>query len=370
MIYLDHHATTPTRPEVCDIVDTVMRETFANPHSITHSLGWEAGNVVEIARGKISRAVGAKSTDVIFTSGATESNNMMIKGVPLTRPRNKILISAIEHPCIMESAKYMQNQGAIVKFIPVLSTGRVDIEVLQSMLDNTVALVSVMLVNNEIGTIQDIAKIGKLAHNVGAVMHSDVAQGLGRISVHMRDMNLDAISLSGHKIYGTKGVGALVLNRRVKLTPLIHGGGQEKGLRSGTLSPPLCAGLGLACEMITTNIEDENTRIGDLRNTLQNILLENIEGAYVLGDMKHRVAGTLSLFVPNVDGGNFFSRLKGVAISSGSACASSKSGGSYVLRSIGLNEGQEGVMLRMCVGMQNTIDDIHKASKSIIKAIG
>ena len=377
MIYLDNHATTPVDPQVCDAVDNAMRTMWANPHSVTHQLGWDANDAVESARGVVARSVGARNTEVIFTSGATESNNIIVKGIALghslvadgTASRRKILVSSIEHPCLLESAKYMQQCGVEVGFIPVLKTGRVDIEALEKMLDNSVALVSVMMVNNELGTIQDIQKISEMTHSVGAVMHSDVAQALGKVPVNMKTLGLDAISISGHKIYGPKGVGALVIRRGVDVAPLFSGGGQEKGLRSGTLSPPLCIGLAKACALAVDTFSTEHERIMTLRNTLEKTLLNSLDSVEVLGDIHNRVAGNLSVLVRGIDGEDFFSKLKNTAISTGSACSSSKQGGSHVLSAIGMSESVNGVVLRICIGRFNTQSDIDLAGAEITQVI-
>ena len=374
MIYLDNHATTQIDPGVCDDIDNAMRTIFANPHSTSHILGWQANDAVENARSDVAKCIGAKSTDVIFTSGATEANNIFIKGVAFSdgggqSVRRKILVSSIEHSCVLESAKYMADHNIGVEFIPVGKTGRVDMIALEGMLDESVALVSVMMVNNEIGTIQDIKKISTMAHAVGALMHSDIAQALGRVEINMKNLGLDAVSISAHKIYGPKGIGALVLRRGVTLLPLFSGGGQEKGLRSGTLSPPLCIGFGRACVLATKDILTEQSRTASLRDLLQEIILSSVDSVRVLGDINNRISGSLSLFFSGIDADNFFSKLRGLAISTGSACSSAKSGGSHVLRSIGMDAAEQGMMLRICVGRFNSIDDVRDAGALILVAI-
>ena len=369
MIYLDNFATTPMHPDVLKVVNEVMTNNFANPHSVSHELGWESGDLVENSRVALAKLLGANASNVIFTSGATEANNTIFKGLEYPQGKNKILISAVEHPCVIESAKYMETQGFKVEIIPVDKLGRIDIDEFSAMLDDTVALVSVMLVNNEIGTIQDIKTIADMTQTVGAILHSDCAQAVGKIEIDMKKLGIDAISLSGHKFYAPKGVGALVVNDNVKLTPLLHGGGQEKGNRSGTAPTPLICGLAKACELAGGNIKSDIKNITELRDNMESELLAQIDGAISLGDLNNRIAGSINLYIPNVYTDNFFTNLSGVAVSSGSACSSAGKKASNVLQAIGISPEKEALSIRICISNQNTADDIKIATQKIVSAV-
>ena len=369
MIYLDNFASTPVNTEVAKVVTDVMQNNFANPHSVSHELGWESGDLIENSRVAVAKLLGANASDVIFTSGATEANNTIIKGLKYQSGKNKILISAIEHPCVMESAKYMGTHGFDVEIIPVDSVGRIDIDKFESLLDDKVGLVSVMLVNNEIGTIQDIKAIAEMTHSVGAVLHSDCAQAVGKIEIDMNGLGIDAISLSGHKFYAPKGVGALIINDKIKLNPLLHGGGQEKSNRSGTAPTPLICGLAKACELAGDNIKSDIENITKLRNQMESELLAQIDGAVSLGDAKNRIAGSINLYIPNVYTDNFFTNLSGVAVSSGSACASAGKKASSVLQAIGIDGSREALSIRICISNQNSADEIETATEKIVSAV-
>ncbi|MGB1360889.1 MAG: cysteine desulfurase family protein [Alphaproteobacteria bacterium] len=369
MIYLDNFASTPVADEVIKTINNTMQNHFANPHSVSHELGWESADIIEDSARMVAKTVGAKATDVIFTSGATESNNTIIKCLDFTEGKKTILVSAIEHPCVLQSANFMESHGFNVKYIPVDNVGRIDMNALYEMLDDTVGLVSVMLVNNEIGTIQDIKTIADKVHSVGAILHSDCAQAVGKIKVNMKEMGVDALSLSGHKFYCAKGIGALVINDKIKLNPLIVGGGQQKNIRSGTAPTPLIAGLSKACELVDKNLDDDIKNISVLRDKMENDLLSAIDGAVSLGDKDNRIAGSINLYVPNIFTDNFFVHLKGVALSSGSACASAGKKASDTLQAIGISPETEALSIRICISNKNTADEVKTATDNIISAV-
>lgn len=368
MVYLDNHATTPVDPQVCAILDNTMRNVFGNPHATWYKSGWDAMDVVEKARSQVAKSIGVFSSNIIFTSGATEANNMVFKGLARPKDRHKILVSCIEHACVRENIQCMQQKGYTVKFIPVDSGGLIDIDALYKLLDENVFLVSVIFVNNEIGTIQNMEMIATMAHGVGALLHSDCAQAFGKVPLDMNAIGIDVLCLSGHKIYGPKGIGALAMTPKFYLEPLLHGGGQERGLRSGTIAPPLIAGFGLASELAHRFYQKENARVRFLRDFLQGALLNANLGFRVLGNTESRIAGNLCLYVEGIDAGSFFSHLENTEISSGSACSSSTSEKSIVLQAIGIDKQREALVLRMCVGRFNSKEDVEIAAKEIIAA--
>ena len=369
IIYLDNFASTPVDKEVLQEINYVMQNNFANPHSVSHELGWECNDIIDNARLKVAKLVGTKSNNVIFTSGATESNNTLIKCLKYNNNKKTILVSEIEHPCVLQSAKFMEKHGFSVKYIPVDSVGRINMDKFRELLDDTVALVSIMLVNHEIGTIQDIKTISDMTHSVNALLHSDCAQAIGKIDIDMEAMGIDAISISGHKFYASKGIGALIFNEKVDIVSLIDGGGQEKSIRSGTLPTPLIAGLGKACELAEKNLADDIIEISKLRNYMESELLQKIPNSKSLGDVKNRISGSINLYVPNIYTDDFFVNLQGVAISSGSACASAGKKASNVLQAIGISPKVEALSMRICISNKNTKSEIDTAIKNIVSAI-
>lgn len=369
MIYLDNFSTTFMDTRVYDTVMDTMKTVWANPHSVTHCLGWHAGDILEASRRTIAHNLDARPCEVVFTSGATEGNNMVIKGLVASPQRTKILVSSMEHACVLEASAYMERHGYTVSYIPVDADGMVDMESYTAMLDDTVALVSVMLVNNEIGTVQDVKAMCTLAHAVGALFHTDTAQAVGKIPVRFGDLGVDFMSVSGHKLYGPKGIGCVLVKQGASISPLLHGGGQERGVRAGTVPVYLVAGLARAIEVCVSELDTYTPSIKAMRDSLESYILRYVAPARVLGENAVRVAGACNIYVPHVAPQDFFSHLDGVCVSSGSACASAGKESSRTLRAMGISPTVTAVAIRMCVGRFNTHAQIDDAGKNIIQAL-
>ena len=358
-IYLDYGATTPLDPAV----DAAMRpwgvERFGNPHS-PHRWGFEANAAVAVARGHVAALLGAPEATVTFTSGATESVNWALKGV-LTAPgqaRRRIVTLATEHSCVLATAEYLASVGAAVTVLPVGADGLVDLATVAAAMGDDVALVSAMLVNNEIGVIQPIRAIADIAHSCGALMHCDAAQGFGKLPARVDDLGVDLLSLTAHKIYGPKGIGALYRRPGVALTPLLHGGGQEDG-RSGTLAPALCVGLGEAARIAGKRMDADRAQA----ETLRDRLLSRLDAGYTInGSTTERWPGNLNLSFDGVDGARLLPALRGIAVSSGSACASAGGRASHVLAALGLDAAAARSSLRLGWGRFSTSTDIDAAA--------
>lgn len=374
-IYLDHQASTPILPSVQNAMQPYWAELHGNPHSSEHSTGWTASKAVALARSQVANLIGADPDEIIFTSGATEANNLAIKGFSIPdnkqRRRNKILVSATEHKCVLESAAYVaRTHGYSLQEIPVDGAGYVNLEVLREMLTENVLLVSVTLVNNEIGTIQNIEIIANLCREVGAIFHSDFAQAPSAVDLSVYFNFADAISLSGHKFGGPMGIGALYVSRELlnNLEPLFHGGGQESGLRSGTLALPLCVGLGSAAEFAAS---DDGTasreRISHLRDRFVNGLLSASPHIFLNGeDLDLRHPGNANLRFEGHDAGNILQRLQPiVSASTGSACSSGVTDPSYVLQAIGLTSNEAQSSIRFSFGHTNTSEDVQSATDAL-----
>jgi len=361
-IYLDYGATTPLDPAV----DAAMRpwgvERFGNPHS-PHRWGFEANAAVAVARGHVAALLGCSDAAVNFTSGATESVNWALKGV-LTAPgqtRRRIVTLATEHSCVLATADYLASIGGAVTVLPVRPDGLVDLAILEGALGDDVALVSAMLVNNEIGVVQPIRAIADLAHSAGALMHCDAAQGFGKLACSVDDLGVDLLSLTAHKLYGPKGVGALYRRAGIALTPLLHGGGQEDG-RSGTLAPALCAGLGEAARIAGERMTADAAHATLLRDRL----LASLAPCFrVNGSTTERWPGNLNLSFDGVDGARLLPALRGIAVSSGSACASAGGRASHVLAALGLDAAAARSSLRLGWGRFTTVADIDAAAAEL-----
>lgn len=359
-IYLDYGATTPLDPAVAEAMAPWGVEGFGNPHS-AHLWGYKAKAAVELARGHVAALINAPVEAIAFTSGATESNNWALKGL-LTAPgqtRRRIVTLATEHSSVLETAQYLAGIGAQLTIVPVRETGLVDLGDLERALGEDVAVVSVMAVNNEIGVIQDLAAIGRLAHGVGAVFHVDAAQGFGKVPIDVEAMGIDLMSITAHKIYGPKGVGALYRRPYTVITPLLHGGGQEDG-RSGTLPTALIAGLGEAARLAGERMAADRAHATMLRDRL----LAAITGAVVNGDPEARWPGNLNLRFPGI-GVPLIQQLPGLAISSGSACAAVTGRPSHVLTALGLTDVAAKASLRLGFGRFTTVDEIDAAASQI-----
>jgi len=373
-IYLDYQATTPVDERVMATMTPFFTQAFGNPHSTSHSYGWEARDAVEEARTQIATMINAEPREVIFTSGATESNNMAIKGVGrfFAGRKNHMVALKTEHKCVLESIKYMQRHDIDVTWLDVNSDGLVDPDAVAAAIRPDTALVSVMLVNNEIGVIQPLAEIGAICRAQGAYLHTDAAQAAGKVAIDVQAMNIDLMSLSGHKMYGPMGVGALYMRRkpRVRLEPLFDGGGQERTMRSGTLPAPLVVGFGKAAEIISEDLVQESTRIRDLRYRLLKGLQQRVPDTFLNGSEVERVSGNINISIRGVDSEVLMAALDGkVALSSGSACTSTSVEPSYVLRAIGLSDEDAHSSVRMCVGRMTTSDEIDQAITAISSAV-
>lgn len=368
-IYLDYQATTPTDPRVVEAMLPYMFERFGNPHSVDHSYGWDAEAAVEQARGEVAALIGAEPREIIFTSGASESNNLAIKGAArFHKERRPHLVTLVtEHKCVLESCRRMEREGVEVTYLPVKPDGLVDLGQLEDAVGERTALVSIMAVNNEIGVIQPIEEIGAICRSAGAYYHCDAAQAAGKIPLDVQAMSIDLMSISGHKVYGPKGVGALYVRRRprVRIEPLFDGGGQERGLRSGTLPTPLCVGLGAACAIAAKELAEEGRRLGGLRDRLLDGLRSRLSGVTVNGDLERRIPGNLNLSFSGLDGEALIEAMPGLALSSGSACTSASVEPSYVLRAVGLSDEMAAASLRIGLGRFTTEAEIDSAIEEI-----
>ncbi len=363
-IYLDYQSTTPMDPRVIDAVVKCMREDYGNPHSRTHALGWKAEEMVEIARKQVADLIAADPKEIFFTSGATESNNLAIKGVAhfYGEKKNHVITISTEHKCVINSVRELEQEGFKVTFLPVQQNGLVDLKVLEAAITEQTCLVSIMTVNNEIGVIQPIKEIGALCHKKGALFHTDAAQAFGKIPLNVDEMNIDLMSISGHKIYGPKGVGAIYIRRkpRVRIKSLISGGGQERGIRSGTLATPLVVGLGVAAEIAKNEMEKDTTHIKKLSDKLYQGVMETTE-VYLNGDKEHRFAGNLNFSFAGIEGESMIMAIKDLAVSSGSACTSSSLEPSYVLHSLGVEDELAHTSIRFGIGRFTTEEEIDYA---------
>eukprot|EP00835_Amoeboradix_gromovi_P006300 NODE_717_length_4826_cov_0.139835.p1 type:complete len:353 gc:universal NODE_717_length_4826_cov_0.139835:2149-3207(+) len=325
--YFDYQATTPTDPRVVAKMLPYFSEMYGNPHSRTHAFGWESEKAVEDARSEIAKLVNADPKEIIFTSGATEANNLAIKGISRfykSDVKNHIITSQTEHKCVLDSCRYLQQQGFKVTYLPVDDGGIISLKKLEEAITPNTIMVSMMTVNNEIGVIQPMEDIGALCLDKKVYFHSDAAQALGKIPVDVRKWNLAAMSLSGHKIYGPKGIGAIYLRRRprVRVEPLFSGGGQERGVRSGTVPTPLCVGFGEACKLANENMAEESKRIIRLSNKLVHELTHKLKFVTLNGDPNHVYPGCVNLSFGYVEGESLLMALNKYALSSGSACTS------------------------------------------------
>ncbi|BAE51832.1 Cysteine sulfinate desulfinase/cysteine desulfurase and related enzyme [Paramagnetospirillum magneticum AMB-1] len=372
-VYLDYQATTPCDPRVVEVMLPWFTEKFGNPHSRNHRYGWEAEEAVEKAREQIADIIGADSKEVIFTSGATESNNLAIKGVAhfYKEKKNHIVTVVTEHKCVLDTCRYLEQEGFAVTYLPVKADGLIDLAELEAAITDQTVIVSVMAVNNEIGVIQPLAEIGALCRKKGAFFHTDCAQAVGKIPLDVNAMNIDLMSISGHKLYGPKGIGALYVRRRprVRLVPLITGGGQERGMRSGTLATPLCVGFGEACAIAKAEMGAENERLMGLRNRLLGGLRQRLPEIYVNGDLDHRIPGNLNISFAFVEGEGLMMGVKELAVSSGSACTSASLEPSYVLRALGVDVEMAHTSLRFGLGRFTTDEDIEFAIDHITEAV-
>lgn len=378
-IYLDVQATTPLDPRVLDKMMNYYTGLYGNPHSNTHSYGWETNSEIEVAREQVAKVIGAHPKEIIFTSGATESNNLAIKGVAKFYGsnttssgirKNHIITTNTEHKCVLEASKSLKDDGFEVSYLKVDENGLVNLEELKNTITEKTCLVSVMGVNNEIGVIQNLKEIGTLCRSKKVYFHTDCAQAYGKIDLDVEDMKIDLMSISSHKIYGPKGIGALYVRRRprVRLQPIISGGGQERNLRSGTLAPPLVVGFGEAARIMLQEKEADIKHIKRLSKLLIDSLLK-LEETSLNGDAKSRYAGCVNVSFAFVEGESLLMALRDVALSSGSACTSASLEPSYVLSALGKDEALAHSSIRFGIGRFTTEDEINYVIKAITERV-
>ncbi|KAI0076459.1 cysteine desulfurase NFS1 [Panus rudis PR-1116 ss-1] len=372
-IYLDMQATTPLDPRVLDAMLPYMTDQYGNPHSRTHAYGWEAEKAVEDARKEVATLVGADPKDIVFTSGATESNNMLVKGVARFHKEKKrhIITTQTEHKCVLDSCRKLQEEGFDVTYLPVQRNGIIDLQELEAAIRPDTSLVSVMAVNNEIGVIQPLKEIGAIVRkHRGVYFHTDAAQAAGKIHLDVNEMNIDVMSISGHKLYGPKGVGAAYVRRRprVRLEPIINGGGQERGLRSGTLPTPLVVGLGEAARIARLEMARDHARVKSLSDRLINKINAQVEHVVRNGDPSG-YPGCVNLSFAYVEGESLLMALKDIALSSGSACTSASLEPSYVLRALGAAEDMAHSSLRFGIGRFTTEEEIDYVVEKIVATV-
>ncbi|WP_199917231.1 IscS subfamily cysteine desulfurase [Parazoarcus communis] len=372
-IYLDYSATTPVDPRVAAAMIPWLTEQFGNPASRSHAYGWSAEKAVEDAREQVAALVGADSKEIIWTSGATESNNLAIKGAAhFYKGKGKHIITLkTEHKAVLDTFRELEREGFEATYLDVQENGLVDLEVLKAALRPDTILVSVMFVNNEVGVIQPIAEIGEICREKGIIFHVDAAQATGKVEIDLNTLKVDLMSFSAHKTYGPKGIGALYVRRkpRVRLEAQMHGGGHERGLRSGTLATHQIVGMGEAFRIAREEMSTENTRIRELRDRLLKGLTD-IEATYVNGDLEHRVPHNLNISFAYVEGESLIMAIKDIAVSSGSACTSASLEPSYVLRALGRNDELAHSSIRFTIGRFTTEEEIDFTIDLLHKKIG
>ncbi len=373
-IYLDNHSTTACDPRVVEEMLPYFTEKFGNAASRNHSFGWEVEEAVENARKQIAQLVHADAKEIIFTSGATESDNLALKGVVemYKEKGDHIITSSTEHRAVIDTAKYLEKKGINVTFLPVDKTGMINPEDVRNAITDKTILISIMLANNEIGTIHPIAEIGKIAKEKGVIFHCDATQGVGKIPVNVQEMGIDLMSFTSHKIYGPKGIGALYVRRRaprVRLEPMIHGGGHERGMRSGTLPVPLIVGFGKACELCEQEMATESVRMAKMRDRLQEGIMGAMDEVYLNGHPTERLPGNLNISFAYVEGEALLMGVKEIALSSGSACTSATLEPSYVLRALGVGSDLAHSSIRFGLGRFTTDEEIEYTIDRMIKAV-
>src|SRR5215472_2192999 len=377
-IYLDNQSSTPLDPRVPEAMLPYFTEQFGNPHSTSHAYGRIAAEAIEQARSDVSALIHADPRELIFTSGATEANNLAIKGAAnFARlypqggaPRNHIVTLTTEHKCVLESCAQLEREGFLATYLPVEPNGLVSLDRLVAVLNEQTLLVSVMAAPNEIGVIQPLAEIGALCRSQGVLFHSDAAQAFGKIAIDVDGMQIDLLSISGHKVYGPKGIGALYVRRRprVRLLPLIDGGGQERGLRSGTLPTPLCVGIGRAAAIAAADMTEEAARLSGLRDRLQTGFARRVPGLRLNGDAERRLPGNLNFCFPGIPAMKVIEACPEIAISTGSACTSASIEPSYVLRALGLSEADANSGIRIGLGRFTTSAEVDFAVDALAAA--
>jgi cysteine desulfurase len=373
-VYMDNQATTQVDPRVLEAMLPYFTEKYGNAASRNHEFGWKAEEAVENARGQIARLINASPKEIVFTSGATESDNLALKGAAeFHRAKgNHIITQATEHKAVLDVCKRLETIGCEVTYLPVAKDGRVSLDDLRRSITPKTTLISIMYANNEIGVVQPIAEIGKIAKQAGVLFHTDAVQAIGKISVDVERDAIDLLSISAHKLYGPKGVGALYVRRknpRVQLAPMIDGGGHERGLRSGTLNVPGIVGLGKACEIAAKEMTDESARLSALRGKLKDGILSRLDETTINGSMEHRLPGNLNLSFAGVEGDALLMGINDVAISSGSACTSATLEPSHVLSALGVPEELAHSSIRFGLGRFNTAEDVDYVAGRVVETV-
>jgi cysteine desulfurase len=373
-IYMDNHATTPLDPRVLDAMMPYFTTTFGNAASRNHEFGWKAEEAVEKARKQIAALVGATAREIVFTSGATESNNLALKGVAemYAERGNHIITAATEHKATLDTTKRLEKHGSRITYLPVRQDGLIDLDMLRESITDKTILVSIMYANNEIGVLQPIREIGKICRERGVLLHTDATQAVGKIPVNVNDDNIDLMSMSAHKMYGPKGVGALYVRRknpRVQLTAQMDGGGHERGMRSGTLNVPGIVGLGAACEIAGKEMAEESVRLRRLRDRLRAKLEAELDELYINGSMEHRLPHNLNISFAYVEGESLLMGINDVAVSSGSACTSATLEPSYVLKALGAGDDIAHSSIRFGIGRFNTEEEVDYVADKVIRVV-
>jgi cysteine desulfurase len=373
-IYLDNHATTPMDPRVFDAMKPYFTDVFGNAASRNHSFGWQAEEAVETARKQVADLIGANPKEIIFTSGATESNNLALKGVAemYAEKGNHIITAATEHKAILDTCKRLEKSGIRVTYLAVQADGLVDLNMLRDAITDKTILISIMYANNEIGVIQPMAEIGKIAKEKGILLHTDAVQAVGKIPVDVNANGIHIASLTGHKLYGPKGCGALYVRRRnprVQLTAQMEGGGHERGMRSGTLNVPGIVGFGKACELAKQEMAEESKRLGYLRDKLKDHLLRELDEVFINGNMEHRLPHNLNISFAYVEGESLLMGINDVAVSSGSACTSATLEPSYVLKALGAGDDLAHSSIRFGIGRFNTEEEIDYVGNKVVEVV-
>ena len=367
-IFLDNNSTTQLDPKVLDSMIPFFLEKFGNSSSRTHYFGWEAEAAVEVARQHISKLINSNEDEIIFTSGATESNNLSLQNIVYSK-KNHIITLATEHKAILDVCSFLETKDVKTSYLSPNKNGIIDLDKLKDYIKPETGLISIMHANNEIGVIQPIEEIGKFCKENNILFHVDAAQSYGKINIDVKKMNIDLLSISGHKIYGPKGIGALYINKKIKINPILFGGNQEKSIRPGTLPIPLIVGLGKASEISRKTMSNESEYILELRNLLIDKIKEKIPDIIINGDLEKRLSGNLNISFPSLKGQSIVTSLNKIAVSSGSACTSSIPKPSHVLLNIGLNKKNIQSSIRIGIGRFNTKKDILVAADNIIEVV-
>ncbi|HXJ15996.1 MAG TPA: IscS subfamily cysteine desulfurase [Candidatus Polarisedimenticolia bacterium] len=373
-IYMDNHATTRVDPRVVEAMLPYFTEKFGNAASRNHEFGWKAEEAVENGRGHVARLIHASPKEVVFTSGATESDNLALKGVAESyRAKGQhIVTQATEHKAVLDTCKRLEKSGCEVTYLPVASDGRIDLDEVRRAITPRTILISIMHANNEIGVVQPVGEIGKIAKESGVLFHVDAAQSVGRIPVDVERDAIDLLSISAHKLYGPKGVGALYVRRknpRVQLAAMIDGGGHERGMRSGTLNVPGIVGLGKACEICEKEMTEESERVRALRDKLRDAILTGLDGTFINGSMEHRLPNNLNVSFAGVEGDALLMGINDVAVSSGSACTSATLEPSHVLKALGVADDLAHSSIRFGLGRFNTEEEVDYVAGRVIETV-